>query len=263
MLHYPKSIKKVILASIIGNIVELFDFTLFAILVRIFAKKFFPGDGNFVALSISLAVFAVAFFARPVGAILFGIIGDKYGRKKTIILSISLMSTSTFCIGTIPTYDTIGIMAPILLVLCRLLQGLSIGGEFASSSIFLIEYLSSKRGLASGITLSSAVLGALIATYIGHLVIELSPLFDYAWRIPFLVGGMLAFLGVYLRLAIDETPEYKELMSQAKSYRFSLKEVFTHYFFEFILVVGLCAYAGVILYCFNIYIFTFNNFFEN
>jgi MHS family proline/betaine transporter-like MFS transporter len=250
MLNSQASIKgkgTIIFASVIGNIVETFDFTLYAILLPSIAIKFFPLNSNFSSFLMSFAVFAVGFCARPFGSVIFGYVGDRFGRRVALIYSLSLMGFATFFIGLLPTYESIGIAAPIILILCRSLQGLSMGGEFASSSIFLIEYFSKKEGLAGGIIISSIVFGAFLATSLGYLVVH-EDILDYAWRFPFLVGGILAGIGMCFRMVLEETPQYKILMINNKTSKFPLFEIFKSYPYELFLVIGICAYAGAISY---------------
>lgn len=248
-----KEKKIVIFTSMIGNIIEFFDFTLYAIFVPLFAKKFFPSDSALLSLFIGLAAFAVAFIVRPFGAILLGNIGDKFGRRIALIFSILFMGIATSLIGLLPVYESIGIISPIALIACRLLQGISLGGELTSSSIFLTEFFNKKKGLAAGITLSSVIIGALLATFIGHLVTRDSAP-DYAWRLPFIIGGLLAGIGIYFRIIVEETPEYIELINKNVRSTFPLKEMYRKYLYEFILTSGICAYAGAISYVLLAYI---------
>jgi MFS family permease len=237
----------VIFASVIGNVVELYDLTIYSVLLPKIVANFFPFSNTLDSFLLSLLVFACAYFARPFGAILFGQIGDQYGRRIALIYSILLMSGSTLLIGLLPSYGSIGLAAPCLLVLLRFLQGLSMGGEFAASSIFLIECSGRKEGLAAGIIISSVVCGSILANYVGNLVIfEDMP--EFVWRLPFVLGGLLAGIGVCFRIIVEETPEYKAIALTNNTSKSPIKEIYNEYLYELFLVIGVCAYAGAVSY---------------
>lgn len=203
-----KSNKKIILASMFGNALEFYDFTLYGVFTAIIATHYFPGDNETSKLLFSLAAFAVGFFTRPIGAILFGYIGDKFGRRQALSLSTLLMGIPTFLIGIFPSYDQIGIMASVLIFWCRLLQGVFTGGEYNGAAIFSIEHLGRKNpGFIGGLITGSCVIGACTATFLG--TIALAPgMPDWAWRIPFLFGAVVSLIGYFIRRQIAETPEF-------------------------------------------------------
>jgi len=206
--------KKVIIASVLGNALELYDFSLYGIFVPLFATLFFPTGNPTVALLASLATFAVGFLTRPLGGILFGYLGDRFGRKNALLISIMLMALPTLIISFLPTYAQIGILAPILLLLCRLLQGLCAGGEYTGASIFIIEHLGkSRRGLAGSLISASGAIGSLIAMLLGAALLQ-PGLPEWSWRIPFLMGAFLALIGFYIRRSLQESPEFTELLVQ-------------------------------------------------
>ena len=238
---------KVIVASTAGNMLELYDFTLYAILIPFFATQFFPANASSdLSLLMSIGVFALAFVARPVGALIFGYIGDKYGRKISLIVSIAAMSCATIGIGLLPTYADIGIVAPVLLLLCRIVQGLSVGGEFTSAAIFLMEYYGNMAGKSAGFTVASSLVGAIAATIIGHHVMQSSS--PNAWRLPFIIGGLLALIGVYIRIIIEEAPAYKAVLQAEIMPSYPLKSALSSNLFEFIMLIGICGYSGAVSY---------------
>ena len=209
-----KSKNRIILASVLGNALELYDFSLYGIFAPLFATLFFPAYNSTTALLASLMTFAVGFFMRPLGGILFGHLGDRFGRKNALSLSITLMALPTLIIGFLPTYDQIGLLAPFILLLCRLLQGLCAGGEYNGASIFIIEHLGKSRsGLAGSLISASGAIGSLIAMMLGATLLH-SSLPSWSWRIPFLLGAFLAFIGFYMRKRLQESPEFSELLSK-------------------------------------------------
>lgn len=199
--------KKEIFASIFGNALEFYDFTLYGVFAKVFADLFFPNH----SLIASWGAFAAGFLMRPVGGIFFGYIGDKFGRKKALMFSLMLMGLPTFIIGVLPSYYTIGIFAPIILVLCRLLQGICTGGEYNGAAIFALEHVKKKSpGLIGGLITGSCVIGALAATGLGSLVTAKN-MPEWGWRIPFICGSFISIAGVMLRRKISETPEFKSI----------------------------------------------------
>jgi len=208
--------KNFIFPSIIGNALEYYDFTIFAVFSAQIGALFFPKQDEFSSILSSLAVFAVGFLMRPLGAILFGHIGDKSGRKKALTLSIACMAIPTFLIGIIPGYEVLGIWAPVLLVLLRLIQGLSIGGEGAGSAIFILEHNQNlKPGVLGGIITASNFIGAFLATLLGFGISKFSA-FTYGWRYAFILGGLLGLVGFYLRIRTKETPVFNDLIQKEK-----------------------------------------------
>jgi MFS transporter, MHS family, proline/betaine transporter len=203
---------RVLAAGAIGNILEWYDFAVYGYLASIFGRNFFPSDERLLSLLSAFAVFAIAFMMRPLGGIVFGHIGDRFGRKSALLTSVVAMALSTFAIGVLPTYAMIGVVAPVLLVILRMIQGASVGGEFTISIIFLVEQSPSRRrgfigswasfSASAGIVLGSAV-GALVAS-----LLDRTALTEWGWRVPFLFGIALGGLAYVLRRrSIDETFE--------------------------------------------------------
>src|SRR5271156_162895 len=191
--------RKIIIAAMLGNGLEWYDYALYAYTTLIFSKLFFPAGNDTAHLLATFGIFAVGFVARPFGGILFGHIGDRFGRRAALVLSIFMMAIPTGCIGLLPTYAQIGIMAPALLTLIRVLQGLSLGGAFSGSMTFLVEHAPARRrGLVGSTSIVSLVTGFLLGSVIAALV--KAPLSDaqyesWGWRIPFLLGIIIGFTG--------------------------------------------------------------------
>jgi MHS family proline/betaine transporter-like MFS transporter len=214
------SYQRAITAGVIGNVLEWYDFGVYGYLVPTISALFFPSGDPTVSLLLTFAVFGVGFVMRPIGSIIFGIYGDRYGRRKALSAVIFVMAVSTFAIGLLPTYAQIGIAAPILLVVVRLFQGLSTGGEFGGSSAYIVEYAPQDRrgffgsfqlvGVASGFLLGSLTAAMLTAT--------LTPddRLAWGWRLPFLFGIAVGLVGIYMRWRISDTPKFTELEEQGE-----------------------------------------------
>jgi len=204
--------KSVFLSAISGNILEYYDFTVYSVFSLVIGRTFFPGESEFLQTVSSLAVFAVGFLTRPIGGIFFGYIGDKYGRRISLIISMLGMTIPTFIIGLIPSYHEIGIYAPITLVIMRLIQGLCISGEGAGAAIFILEHHQNLRpGFTAGLVHGSNIAGTLLATFFGIIIEQYFFHIDFAWRFAFLLGGFMGMVGLYLRLRVSETPIFKML----------------------------------------------------
>jgi MHS family proline/betaine transporter-like MFS transporter len=217
--------KSVFLSAISGNILEYYDFTVYSVFSAVIGRTFFPVSSDFINMILTLGVFAVGFLTRPIGGIFFGYIGDKYGRRVSLIISMLGMTIPTFTIGLIPSYYDIGIYAPITLVILRLLQGLCISGEGAGAAIFILEHHQNLRpGFTAGLVHGSNIAGTLIATLIGIMIEQYFYHIDFAWRFAFILGGIMGLVGFYLRLRVSETPIFKMLAQQKKT----LKAPFTN-----------------------------------
>ncbi|GAB3593617.1 Proline/betaine transporter [Corynebacterium faecale] len=213
--------RKAITAGGIGNFVEWFDFALYAQFATIIGFHFFPSNDPTASLLATFAVFAVGFLARPLGGLLFGQYGDRKGRKAALSLAVLLMSGATLAIGLTPSYATIGVAAPALLLVWRILQGLSAGGEYAGASSFVVEYAPvGKRALFASINPVATALGTIGGAMTGLIVTWAVPddaLEAWAWRIPFIVAGPLGIVGLYLRSKVEETPEFSAVLKQTEN----------------------------------------------
>lgn len=205
--------RRVLSSAAIGQFVEWYDFVIYAYSAGIIATLFFPNSDPTAALLSTFAVYAVGFIMRPLGGFLFGSLGDRLGRRKILSFVILLMGAATVAIGLLPTYAQVGILAPILLVICRLVQGLSAAGETIGSNSFVAEHApANRRGLYVAFTWSFAVVPPIVGALLILLLTNLLTADDYAswgWRIPFLVGGPLALVGLYIRNKLDESPAFK------------------------------------------------------
>lgn len=242
----PKTLRKVLAAGYLGTTVEYYDFFIYGVAAAmIFPKLFFPSLGEAASVAASFATFGVAFFARPLGGILFGYIGDKVGRKTTLVATLILMGIATVSIGLLPTSAAIGIWAPILLVILRFAQGLAVGGEWASAALFVGEYapkdkralyaLSPTLGTCSGLLLST------LTFLITGLVMDTATFEAWGWRLPFLLSVILVVVGLYVRLGIAETPIFREAMARAdrnEASKVPVVELFRHQTREVLLAAG-------------------------
>jgi MFS transporter, MHS family, proline/betaine transporter len=210
--------RRVVISSTIGNALEWFDFTVFGLFAGILGKLFFPADNPNSSLLLTFATFGIAFAARPLGGLVFGLYADKHGRKKALVVMISLMAVGTGLLGFLPTYGSIGIAAPLLLLLARLIQGFSAGGEFGSASAMLIEFAPhGRRGFYGSFQMVSQSLAFAIgaAMAIG-LNLGLSPdaFASWGWRVPFILGILIGPTGWYLRQRCDESPEFQAYLAE-------------------------------------------------
>ncbi|TDD36447.1 MFS transporter [Nonomuraea terrae] len=213
--------RKAIVAGAIGNTVEWVDWAIYTTFASIFSRQFFPSGDSTASLLSTLAVFAVGFLMRPIGGAILGAYGDRHGRKKGLTLTISLMAGASFAIAICPGYETIGIAAPIVLVLARLVQGFSAGGEFGTSSAFLVESAArGRRAFAGSWQQVSVGGGVLIASALGTVLtstLDEAALQSWGWRIAFLLGGLLGLVGLWLRVSVPETEAFAKVRSSGRT----------------------------------------------
>ena len=209
---------KAVAAAVIGNVLEWYDFSVYAFVAITIGAKFFPTSSDTTKLLASFAAFGLGFVARPLGGIVLGRLGDVRGRKAALVLTILLMAIGTTMIGLIPSYASIGIAAPVLLVVARLLQGFSAGGEWGGSTTFIVEWApAARRGYYGSFQQSSVVAGLLLGSAVVALMnsaLTAPAMSDWGWRVPFLLGAILGPVGMYLRRNADETPAYQRLAAQ-------------------------------------------------
>jgi MHS family proline/betaine transporter-like MFS transporter len=223
------SLRKVILSSMIGNALEWYDFALYGYFATLIAQLFFPAKDPFVSLLATYGTFAAGFIMRPLGGFLFGHIGDIFGRKKALLWSIYLMSVPTFLIGCLPTYDHVGWLAPILLTVVRLLQGLSMGGEFTGSIVFIVEHAEDgHRGRSGSWAPFSAVVGVLLGSGVAALIttgLNAENLIAWGWRIPFMLSLVGGFVGTYMRRMLQEPKPFKKAKKNGSHCHLPIKEL--------------------------------------
>ena len=253
----PEAVRRAVRGAAIGNAVEWFDFAIYGFLATYIAKNFFPSGDETAALLSTFAVFAAAFFMRPLGGFFFGPLADRIGRQRVLAMVILLMAGSTFAIGLVPSYDTIGIAAPLLLLFLRCLQGFSAGGEYGSGACFLAEYAPDKhRGFVVSFLVWSVVvgflLGSITVTALEAMLSE-SAMDSYGWRIPFLIAGVLGGVGLYIRLRLADTPEFEELRETGEVAASPLKEAITTSWRPILQIGGLVVIHNVGFYT----VFTF------
>ncbi|APJ03525.1 MFS transporter [Silvanigrella aquatica] len=221
--------------SALGGALEFYDFVVYVYFATIMSTLFFDNSSPLASLILTYSVFASGYLARILGGLIFSHFGDKNGRKNSFALTVFLMAAPTFVIGLLPTYSQVGILASILLFLCRFAQGLAIGGEIPCSLTFIYEHAhKSRRGFACGLLFSGIIIGIFLGSMAGFLLTKFmsqETLYQWGWRIPFLVGGLLGLIGVYLRKFLKETPVFKQMKKEnikipvnlvLKEYKFSL-----------------------------------------
>ncbi|MFI1357809.1 MFS transporter [Streptomyces sp. NPDC020898] len=251
--------RRVAAASLLGTSIEFYDFFIYGTAAAlVFGPLFFPALGGAAATVASFATFGVAFFFRPVGAILFGHFGDRLGRKKTLVSTLLLMGSSTFAIGLVPTAETIGVAAPIVLVTLRALQGLAVGGEWAGAALLTAEYApSGKRGLYSMFPqLGPGIALAMSSTTFLITALAMSPesFAAWGWRIPFLLSFVLVAVGLYIRLKIEETPAFKQSTARREQVKLPFVEALRDQWRQVLLTGGMLTMTFGVFYTSSVYL---------
>jgi metabolite-proton symporter len=242
----PRSNRRVIAAGFLGTTIEYYDFFIYGTAAAlVFPMVFFPALGAAAATTASFATFAVAFIARPIGGVVFGHIGDRVGRKTTLVATLLIMGVATVLIGVLPSGASIGVLAPIALIALRFLQGLAVGGEWSSAALFVSEYApKGKRGLYALSPALGTMVGLLVATVtflITGLAMSDEAFLSWGWRVPFLLSAVLVAVGLWIRLGIAETPVFQAAMAKAelaKQNRAPVVEMFRHQWREVFLASG-------------------------
>jgi MHS family shikimate/dehydroshikimate transporter-like MFS transporter len=231
-LNDPK-LRRVIWSSLIGATIEWYDFFLYGVVAGIvFNKLFFPNSDPLVSTLLAYTTFAVGFVTRPLGGVVFGHFGDKIGRKSVLVMTLMIMGVATFCIGLIPTYAQIGVAAPLLLLLMRVLQGIGLGGEWGGAVLMAFEYApKGKRGLFASIPQIGLAIGLCLSSGIVALLASLpeADFLAWGWRVAFLLSAILVFVGIYIRTRVMETPEFTRVKDAKAEARIPFAEMITKY----------------------------------
>ena len=239
----PGDRRRALIGSAIGSMIEWYDYFLYGTMSAIvFGRLFFPSSDALTSQLLALASFALAFLIRPIGGIVFSHIGDRIGRKKTLVVTLSLMGVSTVLIGLMPTYATLGVWSPVLLTLLRLVQGLALGGEWGGGLLLAVEYSPArKRGLYGAVPQTGALLGLALGNIVTALLSAAMPEADFlawGWRIPFVLSIILVFIGLWIRNKVDETPSFKAALARKTTRSAPLVEAFRSHGRAILVVIG-------------------------
>lgn len=253
--------KKVLIASLIGSSIEWFDYFLYGtVAALVFNQMFFHSEDPAVGLMLAYASFALAFFIRPLGGVIFSHIGDKIGRKKTLVLTLSLMGGATVLMGFLPTYDNIGAAAPILLILLRLIQGIGLGGEWGGALLLAVEYApKNRRGFFGSIPQMGVTIGMLLGT-LALSIMTLLPeeaFLSWGWRVPFILSALLVFFGLWIRKGIDETPSFKKAQEKGEIANIPFVETMRSHWKEVLIAVGAKVVETAPFYIFGTFIVSY------
>src|SRR3982751_6822744 len=247
--------RKVIFASSLGTVFEWYDFYLYAVLAPFFAALFFPPGNQTAALLSAFAAYAAGFLVRPFGALVFGRIGDLVGRKYTFLVTIIFMGSATFLVGLLPTYESVGWLAPILMVTLRLVQGLALGGEYGGAATYVAEHAApGRRGYDTSWIQTTATLGlflALLVIYLCRSNMDTKTFAEWGWRIPFWVSIILLIFSVYIRLKLHESPIFQQMKAEGKGSKSPLTDSFLKYpnnKYVLLALLGATAGQGVVWY---------------
>ncbi|MED3987351.1 MFS transporter [Peribacillus simplex] len=256
-----KQMRRILIASLVGSSIEWFDYFLYGtVSALVFNQLFFVNEDPTIGLLLSYASFALAFFIRPFGGVIFSHIGDRIGRKKTLVLTLSLMGVATFGMGLLPTYQAVGIWAPILLITLRLVQGLGIGGEWGGALLLAVEYApAEKRGLFGAIPQMGVTIGMLLGT-IALSIMTLLPenaFITWGWRIPFIFSALLVFFGLWIRKGIDETPSFKKVKESGEVPKLPIVETLKNYWREVLIAVGAKVVETAPFYIFSTFVVSY------
>jgi len=267
MSHHPlkpKSLRSIITASSVGTLIEWYDFYIFGSLSTVIALQFFPKSNPTAGLLFTLATFAAGFIVRPFGALVFGRLGDKVGRKHTFLLTLILMGGSTFLIGLVPNYETIGLFAPLSVLLLRFVQGLALGGEYGGAATYVAEHSPKhERGFYTSFIQTTATLGLFVSLGVILSVrqtMDADAFNSYGWRIPFIASAILVGISIYIRLKMDESPLFSKIKAEGKLSKNPIKESFgkkENLKLVLIALFGATAGQGVVWYTGQFYALSF------
>ena len=256
-----KKMNRVLVASLVGSSIEWFDYFLYGtVAALVFNQIFFVTEDPAIGTILAYASFALAFFIRPFGGIIFSHIGDRIGRKKTLVLTLSIMGIATFGMGLLPTYQAIGIWAPILLITLRLIQGLGIGGEWGGALLLAVEYApAEKRGLYGSIPQMGITIGMLLGT-IALSIMTLLPegsFMTWGWRVPFILSALLVVFGLWVRKGIDETPSFKNVQEKGEIPKIPLVTTLKTHWREVLIAIGAKVVETAPFYIFSTFVVSY------
>ncbi|MGC4114474.1 MAG: MFS transporter [Myxococcales bacterium] len=252
---------KALVASLIGSSIEWYDYLLYGTVASlVFAKRFFPASDPASSLLLAYASFSIPFFIRPLGGVFFSHLGDRVGRKVSLVLTLALMGVATVLIGCLPDYEAIGIAAPILLTVLRLVQGLGIGGEWGGALLLAVEHSSkSNRGFFGSVPQMGVTVGMLLGTLALTAVSQLSEaqFLAWGWRIPFILSAVLVFVGLWIRKGIEETPAFREAKQKGQLAKVPIVETLKHHWRSVLLAVGLKVVETAPFYIFSAFVISY------
>jgi MHS family proline/betaine transporter-like MFS transporter len=248
----PQILKRAACASFIGNFVEWFDYASYGYLATIIAVVFFPKTDGATGLLATYGVFAISFIVRPIGGIVWGHVGDRIGRRTSLSLSILIMSCSTFLIALLPTYAQVGMLAPVLLLLVRVVQGFSASGEYAGAAAFLAEYAPDKRrGIYTSIVPASTAAGLLLSSVLVvlmHAALTSEQLQSFGWRLPFLLAAPFGLIGRYIRVKLEDTPRFKAMEKNHQAAQAPIAELLSKHRGRMLIAFGVTCLNAVAFY---------------
>ncbi|MEH7223315.1 MFS transporter [Bacillus sp. JJ1566] len=253
--------KKVLIASLVGSSIEWFDYFLYGtVAALVFNTAFFHSEDPTVGLMLAYASFALSFFIRPLGGVIFSHIGDKIGRKKTLVLTLSLMGGATVLMGFLPTYNQIGVVAPILLILLRLIQGIGLGGEWGGALLLAVEYApKEKRGFFGSVPQMGVTIGLLLGTLALSLMTLLpdEAFMSWGWRVPFVLSALLVVFGLWIRKGIEETPSFKKVQKKGQVAKIPFFETMRTHWKEVLITIGAKVVETAPFYIFGTFIVSY------
>ena len=261
-IDQQKNLRRVVISSILGAVIEWYDFFLYGVVAGLFFNQlFFPDFDPRIGTMLAFATFAVGFVARPLGGVIFGHFGDKIGRKKVLILTLEIMGIATVAIGLIPSYATIGIWAPVLLILCRLAQGIGLGGEWGGAVLMSFESAPAHKrafyaslpqiGMSVGLLLASGVIG------LASMLLTDEAFLNWGWRMAFILSAILLIVGSYMRKTVQETKDFSEAKAKLPEAKYPLLDAFKRYPKMMLACMGARFIDGVSFNVFGVYSLTF------
>ncbi len=255
-----KTLRKAITGSAVGNATEWYDYGVYAYVATEIADNFFPNTG----LVGTFLVFAVSFVLRPLGGIFWGPLGDRIGRQRVLAMTILMMAAATFLVGVLPTYDQVGFWAVVLLVLLRVVQGFSTGGEYGGAATFMAEYAPDrKRGFLGSFLEFGTIAGFTLAigiVFVTESIIGEAAMTDWGWRVPFLIGGPIGLIGLYVRLKLEDTPVFRELADEGKvesSAKNAVRDLIANFWPTILVLIGMVAALNIANYTLLAYMPTY------